>query len=123
MNFLEVRMDILFGQKNVLSHTFYSNPISIKLQVENCYRIKNSSLFQAGTNIRKDNGRRQPLSTAHIKAGESLEEAAKTAAYKVVEAENTSVVVAEAVKEAERISKMAEATDSILQFAKEIFER
>uniref|UniRef100_A0A7C8ZI41 MYB transcription factor n=1 Tax=Opuntia streptacantha TaxID=393608 RepID=A0A7C8ZI41_OPUST len=92
-------------------------------KVEGFYRIKNRSLVEANTNIRKDNAPMQPLSVAQMKAGESLEEAAKTAAYKVVEAENKSFVAAEAVKEAERISRMAEETDTILQLAKEIFQR
>lgn len=92
-------------------------------KVESSYRIKNNSLPEGNASIRKDNALRQPLSVAQIKAGESLEEAAKTAAYKVVEAENKSFVAAEAVKEAERISRMAEETDTILQLAKEIFER
>lgn len=52
-----------------------------------------------------------------------MEEAAVAAAYRIAEAENKSFVAAEAVKEAERVSKMAEDTDSLLQLAKEIFEK
>lgn len=53
---------------------------------------------------------------------DAVEEASMTAAYLIAEAENKSFVAAEAVKEAERVSKMAEDTDSLLQLAKEIFE-
>lgn len=52
-----------------------------------------------------------------------MEEAAVAAAYKVAEAENKSFVAAEAVKEAERVSKMAEDADSFLQLAKDIYDR
>ncbi|KAJ0515635.1 putative transcription factor MYB-HB-like family [Helianthus annuus] len=55
--------------------------------------------------------------------GETLEEAAVAAAYKVAEAENKSFVAAEAVKEAERVSKMAEEAEAFLQLAKEIYEK
>lgn len=46
-----------------------------------------------------------------------------TAAYKIAEAEAKSFLASEAVKEAERISRIAEETDSMLQLAKEIFEQ
>lgn len=55
--------------------------------------------------------------------GDTVQEAAVSTAYKIAEAENKSFVAAEAVKEAERVSKMAEDTDSLLQLAKEIFEK
>lgn len=72
---------------------------------------------------RKDGWPRQHLATACSRVGESLEEAAKTAAYKVAEAENKAFTAAEAVKDAEKLAKMVEETDSILQLAKEIFDR
>lgn len=77
------------------------------MQVQNCYRMKNDA----------------PSGTPTTKAGDTVEEAAEAAAYKIAEAENKSVVAAEAVKEAERISEMAEDSDSLLQLAKEIFEK
>jgi len=54
---------------------------------------------------------------------ESVDDAANAAAYRVADAENKAYMAAEAVKEAERISKMAEDTDSMLQLVKEIYER
>lgn len=54
---------------------------------------------------------------------ETVDDAANAAAYRVADAENKAYMAAEAVKEAERISKMAEDTDSMLQLVKEIYER
>lgn len=54
---------------------------------------------------------------------ETVKDAANTAAYKVADAENKSYLAAEAVKEAERISKMAEDTESMLQLMREIYEQ
>lgn len=55
--------------------------------------------------------------------GETVEEASITAAYRIAEAENKSFLAAEAVKEAERVSKMAEDTDVMLQLVKDIYEK
>lgn len=60
---------------------------------------------------------------AVMPSGETVEDAAKAAAYKVADAENKSFLAAEAVKEAERIAKMAEDTDSMLQIIKEMYEK
>lgn len=54
---------------------------------------------------------------------ESVDDAANAAAYRVADAENKAYMAAEAVKEAERISKMAEDSDSMLQLVKDIYER
>lgn len=62
-------------------------------------------------------------STGHVNSGDTIEEAAIAAAYRIAEAENKSYVASEAVKEAERVSKMAEDSEAVLQLAKEIFER
>lgn len=45
------------------------------------------------------------------------------AAFKIADAEAKSFLASEAVKESERVSRMAEETDSVLQTAKEIFEQ
>lgn len=98
----------------------------IKMQVQNCYKIKKDVLPGAKTVTttpkQKDIRPKQPQTTTSY-LGDTVEEAAVNAAYKVAEAENKSFVAAEAVKEAERVSKMAEDADSYLQLAKEIFER
>jgi myb proto-oncogene protein len=83
------------------------NYLMVKMQVQNCYKMKNDASSLTPT----------------VKAGDTVEEAAEAAAYKIAEAENKSFVAAEAVKEAERISEIAEDADSLLQLAKEIFEK
>lgn len=98
----------------------------IKMQVQNCYKIKKDVSHGAKTVTAtpkpKDIRPRQSQTTTSY-LGDTVEEAAVAAAYKVAEAENKSFVAAEAVKEAERVAKMAEDADSYLQLAKEIFEK
>ncbi|KAJ8638495.1 hypothetical protein MRB53_012762 [Persea americana] len=53
----------------------------------------------------------------------TIEEASMTAAYKIAEVEAKSFLASEAIKEFERISRLAEETDSMLQLAKEISEQ
>lgn len=91
-------------------------------KVDSLYRIKNNSVVTNSSN-RKDSLAKQHFAAVYSKVGESLEEAAKTAAFKVVEAEEKSFAAADLVKEAEKLAKMAEETDSILQLAQEIFDR
>lgn len=52
-----------------------------------------------------------------------IEEAAITAAYKVVEAENKIDVAKVAVEELEKMTKLAEETEVLLELAKEIHEQ
>ncbi|EEF48089.1 telomere repeat-binding factor 4 [Ricinus communis] len=94
-------------------------------KVQNCFKIKNNSSLETKTPTpkQKDVRPRHLQSTSCINSGDTMEEAAVAAAYRIAEAENKSFVAAEAVKEAERVSKMAEDTDSLLQLAKEIFEK
>lgn len=91
-------------------------------KVDSHFRLKNNSL-ETNASGQKGIWARQHPPIVYSKAGESVEEAAKTAAYKVVEAEYTSSIAAEAVKDLEKFLKLAEETDSVLQMAKEIFER
>ncbi|KAE9448788.1 hypothetical protein C3L33_19298, partial [Rhododendron williamsianum] len=96
------------------------------IEVQNCYKIKKDVSHGAKTITAtpkpKDIRPRQSQTTTSY-LGDTVEEAAVAAAYKVAEAENKSFVAAEAVKEAERVAKMAEDADSYLQLAKEIFEK
>uniref|UniRef100_A0A803MRN0 MYB transcription factor n=1 Tax=Chenopodium quinoa TaxID=63459 RepID=A0A803MRN0_CHEQI len=91
-------------------------------KVDSHFRLKNNTL-ETNASGQKGIWARQHPPIVYSKAGESVEEAAKTAAYKVVEAEYTSSIAAEAVKDLEKFLKLAEETDSVLQMAKEIFER
>ncbi|XP_059638449.1 single myb histone 4-like isoform X2 [Cornus florida] len=92
-------------------------------KVRNCYKIKKDAALGAKTPIPKQKDIRPKLShiSGVIICSETVQEAATTAAYKIADAENKSFVAAEAVKEAERVSRMAEDTESLLQLVKEIY--
>lgn len=95
------------------------------LQVQNCYRIKKEvpSGAKSPPVKPKDVWPQQPPASAVVPSYDSVKDAADTAAYRLAEAENKSFLAAEAVKEAERLSKLAEDADSILQLVKEIYEQ
>lgn len=71
--------------------------------------------------IQRDAQARQVQSIGYL--GNTVDEAAVSAAYRIAEAENKSFVAAEAVKEAERVAKMAEDMESFLQFATHCFDQ
>lgn len=99
------------------------------MQVQNGYKLKE----ETGSGVKvpppreKDVRPRQlqpfTTTTPNMNFCETVEDAAIAAAYKIAEAENKAFVAAEAVKEAERVSKMAEDADSMLLLAREILER
>ncbi|KAH9801533.1 Single myb histone 4 [Citrus sinensis] len=95
------------------------------LQVQNCFKVKEDASLGTKTPNPKQKDTRPKLlhSTNDVSPADTVQEAAAAAAGQVADAENKSFVAAEAVKEAERVSRMAEDTDSLLQLAKEIFER
>lgn len=102
-----------------------SNFLKYKMQVQNCYKIIKDT--ELGTKTpspkQKDVRPRQSLSSGLMTTSETVDDAANAAAYRVADAENKAYMAAEAVKEAERISKMAEDADSMLQLVKDIYER
>ncbi|XWS72203.1 hypothetical protein CRYUN_Cryun02cG0020100 [Craigia yunnanensis] len=92
-------------------------------KVHDRYKIRKDERLGTKTPSPKQKGKRsKQLHNSGRITCDAVEEASVTAAYLIVEAENKSFVAAEAVKEAERVSKMAEDMDSLLQLAKEIFE-
>lgn len=95
------------------------------LQVQNCFKVKEDASLGTKTPNPKQKDTRPKLlhSTNDLSPADTVQEAAAAAAGQVADAENKSFVAAEAVKEAERVSRMAEDTDSLLQLAKEILER
>ena len=96
------------------------------MQVQKGYRLKDSSFAtKTPTPKQKDpvNRLKLPQNSGSCNAINLIEDAAITAAYKIADAEAKSFLASEAMKEAEKISKMAEETDSLLLLAKEIFER
>lgn len=94
------------------------------MQVHNCYKIKRDAVLNT-----KKNPAARPKDLLHRPVhgfgilGDTVEEAAISAAFKVAEAESKEFVAAESVKEAERVAKMAEDTDSLLQFVTECFNQ
>ncbi|XP_052180849.1 telomere repeat-binding factor 4-like isoform X1 [Diospyros lotus] len=124
VSFIEQRQEVPQNFRRLLTARLRRLVAQDKLEkVQNCYKLKRRVLVgeKTPTPVQKDVRPRPPQPTCYL--GDTVEEAAVAAAYKVAEAENKSFVAAEAVKEAERVSKMAEDTDSLLQLAKEIFEK
>nr|XP_010924966.1 single myb histone 4 isoform X2 [Elaeis guineensis] len=96
------------------------------IEVQKGYRLKDSSsAAKTPTLKRKDPANRSklPQNFGSCNSPNLIVDAAITVAYKIADAEAKSFLASEAVKEAEKISKMAEETDSLLLLAKEIFER
>ncbi|URE28548.1 single myb histone [Musa troglodytarum] len=95
-------------------------------KVQKGYRLK-ESCFATKTPTPKEkelaSRARAPQTSGPANSIDPMKEAAITAAYKIADSEAKSFLASEAVKEAEKISKMAEETDSLLLLAKEIFER
>lgn len=81
------------------------------MQTENGFKIKNVPLLE----IKTPSG----LATS----SETEDDAVHITAYTVADAENKSFLAAEAVKEAERVSKIAEETECMLLLVKEINEQ
>ncbi|XP_059284127.1 telomere repeat-binding factor 4 [Lycium barbarum] len=124
VNFLEQRHEVPPNFRRLLSSRLRRLVQQDKLEkIENCYRIKKEVLEKTKTATPKQKhvGPRQLPNSPYL--GDTAEEAAITAAYKVAEAENKSFVAAEAAKEAERVSKMEEDSDNSLQVYKDIFEK
>ncbi|XP_071736507.1 telomere repeat-binding factor 4-like [Rutidosis leptorrhynchoides] len=93
-------------------------------KVQNCYRLrKEVANGTKGGPTPKPKEIRPKISPINGHLGETLEEAEIAAAYKVAEAENKSFVAAEAVKEFERVSRLAEEAEAFEHVAKEIYER
>lgn len=125
VNFIEQRHEVPQNFRRLLSSRLRRLVQQDKLEkIENSYRIKKEVLEKsktAATPKQKHVGPRQFPNNAHL--GDTAEEAAITAAYKVAEAENKSFVAAEAAKEAERVSKMEEDSDNSLQIYKDLFDK
>ncbi|KDP40741.1 hypothetical protein JCGZ_24740 [Jatropha curcas] len=125
VHFIEQRHEVPQNFRRHLSSRLRRLVSQGKLEkVQNCYRICQDGALGTKTPTPKQKDIRPRHSQNSILAsGESVEEAAIAAAYKVAEAENKSFLAAEAVKESERVSKVAEDTDSMLQLVKEIYEQ
>lgn len=122
--FIEQRQEVPPNFKRALSSRLRRLVQQDKIEkVQNCYRIKSKAQLdtRSPVTIQRDLQARQVQSIGYL--GNTVEEAAVSAAYKIAEAENKSFVAAEAVKEAERVAKMAEDMESFLQFATHCFDQ
>ncbi|XP_057455486.1 single myb histone 3-like [Lotus japonicus] len=99
-------------------------------KVQNCYKIKKDT--PSGPRLpspkspvpeQKDLRPQQSPTSSFVTCNEIIKDAADTAAYRVADAENKSFLAAEAMREVERISRLAEDTVSTLQLVKEIYEK
>ncbi|KAK3025791.1 hypothetical protein RJ639_041947 [Escallonia herrerae] len=124
VGYIEQKHELPTNFRRLLSSRLRRLVAQDKLEkVQNGYKLKSDVIVatKAPTSKQREYRPKQSQSTGGL--ADTVEEAAALAAYQIAEAENKSFVAAEAVKEAERVSKMAEDTDSLLQLAKEIFEK
>ncbi|PKU82533.1 single myb histone 4 [Dendrobium catenatum] len=125
--YIEQRMEIPSGFRRLLGSKLRRLVAQNKIvKGPKGYQLKEPS-FATKTPTQKQkepaNRSKPPQASGFTKPLDPVEEAAITAAYKIADAEAKAFLASEAVKEAEKISKMAEETDSLLMLAKEIFER
>ncbi|XP_054780909.1 telomere repeat-binding factor 4-like [Prosopis cineraria] len=94
-------------------------------KVQNCYKIKRATPVETKPPVPKqnDSGSLQPPASGFTASQETEMDAAEIAAYRIAEAEHKSHWAAEAVKEAEKFSKLVEDADAMLKLAKEIYEQ
>ncbi|KAL6558607.1 hypothetical protein OROMI_018957 [Orobanche minor] len=120
-NFIEQRHEVPQNFKRLLSSRLRRLILQDKLEkIQNCYKIKEDAQIDTKSStraIQKDPQRPRPVIQSIGYLGDTEEEAARCATYKVAEAENKSFVAAESVKEAERVVRMAEEMEDLLQFA------
>ncbi|OWM83093.1 hypothetical protein CDL15_Pgr011775 [Punica granatum] len=131
-NYLERRHELQPNFRRLLSSRLRRLVGQDKLEkVQNGYKLKEETGVETKmpAPLREKDIRPRQLpppttttTTANVNFGETIEDAAVAAAYKIAEAENKAFVAAEAVKEAERVSKMAEDADSMLLLAREAWE-
>ncbi|PNT31755.1 hypothetical protein POPTR_006G147400v4 [Populus trichocarpa] len=120
ISYIEQRQELPQNFRRQLSSRLRRLVAQEKLEkVQNCYKIKKVSSFGTKTPTPKKEVRPKSVHDT----GDTVEGAANDAAYSVAEAENKSFVATEAVKESERVSKMSEDADSLLQLANEILEK
>ncbi|KAK4837243.1 hypothetical protein QYF36_003894 [Acer negundo] len=125
VNYIEERYDPPPNFRRLLSSRLRRLVLQGKLEkVQNCYKIRKDTSLGAKTPPKQKDVKVQlSQKSAVVTSSETMEEAAITAAYRIAEAENKSFLAAEAVKEAERVSKMAEDTEAVLQLVEDIREQ
>ena len=96
-----------------------------QMQVQNGYKIGKETPVGTKTPSPKQKViRPQQLNNSGLRTStETQHDVADTAAYNIADAEHKSFLAAEAVREAERISRMAEDTESMLQLMTQIYKQ
>ncbi|CAA6666125.1 unnamed protein product [Spirodela intermedia] len=125
-SYIEQRNDVPPNFRRLLGSKLRRLVAQNKIEkVEKGYKLREPFVTKTPTPKEKDPGYRpRPLPPPVITSSmDVVGDAAIAAAYKIAEAEAKSFLASEAVKEAERVSKMAEETDSLLMLAREIFEQ
>ncbi|KAM7254495.1 hypothetical protein ACFE04_003875 [Oxalis oulophora] len=92
-------------------------------KVQNRYKIKKDNNSETKAPSPRSIKRSRPFQNARSISGETMEEVAISAALKVAEAENKAYVAAEAVKEANKVAKMADDSEKMLRLVRDIFEQ
>ncbi|KAF3794832.1 Single myb histone 3 [Nymphaea thermarum] len=93
-------------------------------KVHNGYRLTSSSLgMRTPTPRQTDPHRRAKLQQSLGSSGSEVKETAISIAYKIADAETKSLLAYRAIVEAERVQRLAEKTDAMLQLAKEFYEQ
>ncbi|KAK1396969.1 MYB transcription factor [Heracleum sosnowskyi] len=124
VSFIEQKQEVPQNFRRLLVSRLRRLVVQEKLEkVHNCYRSKNDAApgTKAPTPKPKEIRPRQPQPTSYLP--DTVEDAAKNAAYKVAVADNKESVAAEAGKESDRINKMAEDAEVLLKAAEDIFDR
>ncbi|XP_009795175.1 telomere repeat-binding factor 4 [Nicotiana tabacum] len=125
VGFIEQRHEVPQNFRRLLSSKLRRLVLKGKLErVQNCYKIKDATLETEITTPKQKDVLPRPVPNSAVKVScETMEEAVRIAAYKIADAEEKSFLAAEAVDNAERLSKMAEDAESMLQLFKEIYEQ
>ncbi|WJX92137.1 hypothetical protein P8452_73820 [Trifolium repens] len=121
-SFIEQKHQVPQNFRRTLSSRLRTLVNQEKLEkVQNCYKIKKeTSLVTKSPSSKQKVVRPQQQSSA---SDDMLDCAADTAAYIVAEAENKSYLAVEAVKETERISRLAEENDAMLLLAEQLYKQ
>ncbi|CAL0322088.1 unnamed protein product [Lupinus luteus] len=127
-SFIEQKHEVPSNFKRALSTRLKRLVNQGKLEkVENCYIIKKGTPSVTKSPSpppkQKDAWPRQSPASSILSCSETAREAAATAAYRIVEAENKAFLAAEAFKEVDRLTQMAEDNEIVLRLATQMYEQ
>ncbi|KAL0354525.1 UNVERIFIED_CONTAM: Telomere repeat-binding factor 4 [Sesamum radiatum] len=125
VGFIEQKYEVPQNFRRLLSSKLRKLVLQGKLEkVLQCYKIKDASLGTKTPSPKQKDVRPRPSQQSSLTiSDETVEDAARSAAQWIAEAENKAFVTAEALKESERVSQMAEDADAMHTLCKELFER